>query len=538
MDREPIYLEKDDEITSVVDKLKASDGVDLDVVIPKDAIMLQSVINLKLLKRQAESLGKEVTIVTQDKVGTKLAQQIGIPVVAKEGQVPKEMNMTESEEPEYTEEDIQMKENEPAVTPVVSEKPAKEDISSDDSGEEPPKKPVGGKKNWFKKHWKGVLIAGGFGLLAILLLAYIYVPLANINIKLAAENKKIDITFKADKDASAVDTDEGVIPAKEIVEEIEKVETSKASGEKDVGEKATGTATIVNHEYSTDSFTLTAGSRIVTSGGLVYKTKTNVTVPKYTKIGATITDGKIDVQVEADQVGEKYNVTGGNMTIPGLMVSGVTAADVYAVGGSFTGGSSRKVKFVTANDIAAAKEAATTAAESELKSKINDSVKDSILLEGALETEEISSISSAAVGKEAEEFSYTVKLKGTALVITENDLKALAEDKFRQEIGDTKEIVEADSLISSTKLTDLDIGKGEFRATLAGEAYIATKIAEEEVKNAINGEAGSNAIEIIKEIEGVEEVEIRFFPKFYNRIPRINSHIYFKTEILKTQLEE
>lgn len=533
MDRKPIYLEKDDEITSVVDKLKGAEAVELDVVIPKEAIMLQSVINLKLLKRQAESLGKEVTIVTQDKVGTKLAQQVGIPVVTKEGQIPKEVNMAESDEPEYSDEDIQMKEVEKEKSEPVKEKKEKE--TDFDESSEPPSKPTKKKDSWFKSHKKGVFIGIGFFLLAGALGAYIYVPLANINIKLAAEKKSVDISFRASKDVSDVDSEKGIIPAKEVTEEIEKKENFKATGERDVGEKASGRAKVCNKEDS-DSFSLSAGTRIVDQAGLIYKTQANIQVP-----GASVSGGQIveacsaEVTVSADQVGDRYNKgqAGVSFSVPAL--SGAYRAESTS---TFTGGSSRKVKFVTAADIEKAKESIKGSAESELKSKINELVNESILLEGALETEEISATSSVVSGADAEEFTYTLKIKGLALVITENDLKALAESKFKQEIGETKEIVEADSLISSTKLTDFDFKKGEFRANLAGEAYIATKIVEDDIKNAINGESGSAAIDYLNEIEGVEEVEIKFFPRFYNRIPRVNSHIYIKTEILKTQSEE
>jgi len=366
--------------------------------------------------------------------------------------------------------------------------------------------------------------------------AYIFIPLANIDIKLAAEKKRLDVSFVADKKTNEVSAEEGIIPAREVTEEVEKSETFKATGEKEVGEKARGTITIINQNYSTSSFNLTSGTRVVTSSGLVYITRSNVSVPGYSKKpGQDLEPGRVDVQVEASQVGERYNVTGGTMTIPALLVSGVTSADIYATGGAFAGGSSRKVKFVTANDITAAKESTTKSAEDELKSKINEKIDRDILLEGAIKTEVLSAVTSANAGTETEEFRYSVKAKGIALVVAEESLKQLAEGKLKQEIGSTKEIVEADSLVSSTKLTDFSVEEGTFRATLLGEAYIATRIDEEELRNAINGDPEGVARGYLTQLEGVDAVEIKFFPSFHRRIPRINNNIYFKIEILKTQ---
>ncbi|MDD3679170.1 MAG: hypothetical protein PHT36_02930 [Patescibacteria group bacterium] len=530
MDREPIYLEKDDEITSVVDKLKSARGIILDIVIPKEAIMLQSVINLKLLKRQAEALGKEITIVTQDKVGTKLAEQIGIPVVAKEGQTPKEVSISESEKPEYSEEDIEM---------VEKEKPSEEESDSaikkvkDEPADENPKK---AKKSggWLKRHWRGALLAGGFGLIALAVAAYIFVPLANIQIRLAAENKKVDISFTADKTAESPDAAAGLIPAREIAEELEKTETIKATGEKDVGEKASGKVKICNKEDS-DSFTLAAGSRLLDSSNLVYKTQTNVLVPGASVSGGTaLEECSVEVLIKADLAGEKYNKSsvGVGFSLPAL--TGQYRAESTT---EISGGSSRKVKYVTAGDVASAKDSVAKAVESEIEGKINEGIQGEILLEGAMETKVLSSSSSVSVGSETEEFKYTVKAKSIALLISEENLKSLAEERLRQEIGSTKEIVEADSLITSTKLTKIDTELGKFEAVLAGEAYIATRIVEEDLRNSINGDPEAVAIDYLNQIEGIESVEIKFFPSFYKRVPRINSHIYFKTEISKTQTE-
>ncbi len=539
MDREPIYLEKDDEITSVVDKLKRTEGSSLDIVIPKESLMLQSVINLKLLKRQAESLGKEITIVTQDKVGTKLAEQIGIPVVAKEGQIPKEVSTEEGDKEDFSDSDIEMKEKAESSTgssstetrrsPGDAAKKSKEDVK-----EEPPSEPEK-KTGWFKKHRKGVLIAGGFGVLILMIIAYVYIPLANVDIRLAAERKQVDISFTADKRTNSVDEEEGVIPAEEVVEEVEKSETFKATGEKEVGERATGRVKVCNKQESS-SFTLSSGTRITDGSNLVYRTQANVQVPAASvKGGDTVEECSVEVSVTAEAVGSRYNKseTGVSFSIPAL--AGAYRAESTT---AFTGGSSKKVKFVTAADISKARESITKMAEDELKSKINNAIDRDILLEGAMSTESISASSSAESGSEVEEFRYTVKMKGTALTVTEDDLKTLAESRLKQEIGETKEIVETESLVSSTSLTNLNIEEGTFEAELSGEAYIATKIEEDEIRAAISGDPEAVALEYLSQIDGVDEVEINFFPSFYKRVPRINNHIYIKAEISKSQPEE
>lgn len=77
-----IYLEADEEITSVVEKMKRTKSPIIGIVAPRNAVLLQSVVNLKLLKRQAASLKKDIALVTADRIGQNLALRIGLTVYA------------------------------------------------------------------------------------------------------------------------------------------------------------------------------------------------------------------------------------------------------------------------------------------------------------------------------------------------------------------------------------------------------------------------------------------------------------------------
>lgn len=543
MERETLYLDNDEEITSVVDKLKSAESGSLDIVIPKDAMLLQSVINLKLLKKQAEGLSKDITIVTQDKVGKKLAEQIGIPVVTNPGDAPKEVKMTE-DEPQLSEKDIELKEGnvtevgdtfepivgqEGVVAPtaeVVKPKPAETAKTEESSGIKPPKE----KLSKLKK-LKRIGIIGGFVTLILLIAGYILVPLANVTIKLAAEKKKVDIAFIVDKNYTAVDTGALTIPGREISEDKETADKYPATGKKKVGEKATGTVTISN-KYSTTPQSIVAGTRVVTAAGLVFKTNTNVTAPGYTKPGADIIAGTATVEATANDVGDTYNVAHPtHFTIP--------AADptIYAdTTAAFTGGTSRDVTYVTQADINKAKEEAAKSAESELKRLVLEKTdRDERLLDKAVKVTQISAEPSVQVNGEAEEFTLTVKSNIKALVFKEEDLSKLAENSLAEQIGSTKEIVEKESLLSSTEFTDADFDKGIMHARLAGEAFIATKLEQDKIKVDLSGEGEKKALEYLKNIDGVDDAEIKFFPSFLKRVPRIKSHIYLKVSLSKVQ---
>lgn len=72
------YIEIDEEIISAVSRLRRSGDPENIFVFPKRSLILQSIINLKLLGREAEKLGKKVIVMTQDEQGMRLAEKAGL----------------------------------------------------------------------------------------------------------------------------------------------------------------------------------------------------------------------------------------------------------------------------------------------------------------------------------------------------------------------------------------------------------------------------------------------------------------------------
>jgi hypothetical protein len=73
-----LYIDVDEEITSIVDRLRKAQAPEIIVVAPKRALLIQSLVNLKLLKKEANRRKKRLIIVTQDRIGKKLIEKVGI----------------------------------------------------------------------------------------------------------------------------------------------------------------------------------------------------------------------------------------------------------------------------------------------------------------------------------------------------------------------------------------------------------------------------------------------------------------------------
>ncbi|MGH7237551.1 MAG: hypothetical protein ACREGF_03385, partial [Candidatus Saccharimonadales bacterium] len=76
--KDVIYLDVDDEITSIIDKVRSSKQKIVALVLPKRATMLQSSVNMKLLKRASDQAKKQLVLITTEASLLPLAGLVGL----------------------------------------------------------------------------------------------------------------------------------------------------------------------------------------------------------------------------------------------------------------------------------------------------------------------------------------------------------------------------------------------------------------------------------------------------------------------------
>jgi hypothetical protein len=80
--KDTIYIDIDDEITAVIDKVTASKERIVALVLPKRATVFQSIVNMKLLKRSAEDAKKHIVLITSESGLLPLAGAVGLYVAS------------------------------------------------------------------------------------------------------------------------------------------------------------------------------------------------------------------------------------------------------------------------------------------------------------------------------------------------------------------------------------------------------------------------------------------------------------------------
>ncbi len=535
-----IYLEVDEEITSVVDRIRKVKEKEVVLIIPKRAVVLTSVVNLKLLKRQAKLLEKEVSIVTTDRIGKNLAAQVGFPVYQKlEGKsinteaiprtkVPIEIDyrkrkiekpeelpseVVEYKEPENKEEPQEIIQEEREVIPfqsIKTEKRIKKSI-----------------KLSFRKN-KAVL---GFILFSFLIAFGVFLliyPKVTVLIKPKGDPLSSDLEISVATGVNEKNFEENIIPG-EIIEVIkESSQKFKATGKIDIGEKAKGTITISN-KYSTSPQTLVSGTRFKSSGGLIFRITNSVTIPGATVEGGDIVPGTTNASIIANQSGEKYNIPPSHFTI-----SSFAGTDKYEkiYGDSSvptTGGSTKVVTAVSENDITNAKKSLSTelfkVAEEELKNKDIGSKK---IFDQAIKKEIISAEPNPKLNELGEEFELKVKIKVWTIVFDENQLKDLASERLAKKVPKGRDLIDDGKSDLVCKLKKIDSKQMVLKVKITG--FVAKKLDQSLITENIKGKTKDEALNYLNTLPEIREAQVILWPNWFKKIPQNKKSI--KIQIL------
>src|ERR1035438_9385080 len=72
-----VYINLEDDVSKVLDRLRRHSSAQVVLVCPKRCLLFSDSINLRLLKKQADLIGKEVFILTMDERGQTYAKEAG-----------------------------------------------------------------------------------------------------------------------------------------------------------------------------------------------------------------------------------------------------------------------------------------------------------------------------------------------------------------------------------------------------------------------------------------------------------------------------
>lgn len=531
MNKDVIYIDVEDDITNIVSKIKDSKARIVALVPPKRVGILQSAVNMRLLNRAAENAEKRIVLITGDQALSGLAAAARIPVAKTLQSRPEiaEIPAIDVDDGDDVIDGSEIPVGELADKATPKARNKADDaidaaIAEDEKPTKPakPAKPAGKGKpkvpdfNVFRK--KLVLIGGGIVLFVLFMVwAIWFAPHATVVITAKTTTSTVDksVTLKQDGKVDA---------ANNIVKSLRQEQKKDISvdftptGKKKVGEKASGTMHLVRTSVSSLTLTIPAGTSF-SSGDYTF-----VSTEPASLSGTSIGPGGViqsvaTVKVQATQVGSEYNLSSRSYS---SNVSGFSAA-----GTAMSGGSSREVTVVSADDVAKAKVKLDAQKDASLQSAVKALFpSSSIVINESYQEARSNPTPSVAVDHEA---SGTVQLKTTVTAsmqgIDRSDMKQFLEDTLKKEIGSKKNQKIYNDGSNEVKFAQYSERNNAVQVRLTANAKIGPEIDEHKVKEQVKGRNYGDVQSSLESIEGVQDVDTKFSPFWVRTVPNNDKHI-------------
>lgn len=543
-----IYVDVDDEITTLIDKVTSTKEKIVALVLPKRATMLQSIVNMKLLKRSADGAGKKIVLITSESNIVPLAGAVGMHVaktLQSKPVVPTAPNATDSDKDDAVE-DVALDKTAPigklAGLPEEKDSETEEIQVPEEAGE--PKKPAktkGNRKlkvpNFNKFRTKLIL---GVLLLVLLISGYVFattvLPKAEISVTTDQSTFTKDIMLTGSPNVEGVEATEKIVPVK--TEELLKkdTETVAASGQKNVGEKATGKMALTNCIDEPGNKRIPSGTSFSRNGKTFVSTEAvTLEEARFAPGNRCVSDSE-DVAVIAAEGGESFNIEEGAYT--------ASIAGIQAYGSEMKGGTDEIIKVVSQADIDKARQ--------QLQNRTSEGTVEDLqaLLRGqgyvpfesTYKAGETESEVSVEAGTEADAVSVTSSTSYTMAGVLKSGVEQVIKEAATEDIDSQNQEILSTGIDGATIRVLSTQEDGTMNISLETIVVAGPKINADSLKQEILGKKRGETQKIIESRAGVESVEIEYSPFWVNATPKNESKVTIvfvdASEATQTQEED
>lgn len=540
--KDTIYVDVDDDITAVIDKVGAAKNKVVALVLPKRSAALQSIVNMRLLKRNADDAEKNVVLITSEQALLPLAGAAGIHV-AKNLQSRPEVPPApfEAKHPDAASEDLDApiddKEakldyhrsiGELAAAKTVEE-PETIALGDEEAAAEDEKKPVSSQPknkklkipNFEKFRLMVVLgILGFVGLIVFIILALFVLPKATITIQTESMPVSTSFTMTATDGAKTLDESKNLIPAASKTSDQTSSQQVPATGQQNNGQKASGTVTLTNCSSNGHSISVPAGTGL-SANGLTFITQEVATLPHSTPDCQSVNGfTSQDVKVIAQSAGAKYNISNTNFTVAG--VSGVTAS------GSTSGGTDSIVTIVSQQDLDTAKGKNTTQDTNNFTSQFEKQLSDQgfYVLIPTLKPADPVVTSTPSVGQPASTVNVNIKITYSVMVIQKSDLQKAVSDALNKQIDKTRQQLSNNDVLKGLTVSVQAQGSPTNATLSISEQTTAIPIIDQNgLKKQVSGQKAGDIKAAISSLPGVKNVDVKMSPFWVSKAPKSTGKI-------------
>ncbi len=545
--KETIYIDVDDEITGIIDKVRDSASSLIVAVLPKRATVLQSSVNMKLLKRSADEASKKLVLITNEASLLPLAALSGIYVASDLNSKPdipqmkdlkKSTNLSqenldnnvinlEQSNPDQVEQPIgqlaKLAASIPLEDDIIPDQVVNLDKTKDSTVSKKPKKDKSLKVPNFNRF--RVI----FFLVVILLLiigsglyyALAIMPKAVIDIKTNASNIPINTPITLSTTSSSVDLVSNTIPAKQMSYSKTYTATVPTTGQQNNGQIASGNISI--SLSCSNSSSLNPPVNIPSGTGISYNNLTYITQASISLDTATnnkkCTNSPVSVLVDAVSPGSSYNlVSGAVMQVAPFTYDSVsyTSSDFSVSSLGISGGTDSIVQVVAQADINSATaqlNVNNNSASNILEQQFTQANLDPLPV--TLTSSQPTVTDSAPVGATATSETVTEVITYNMYGVSKKDLVNILNSAISSQVSNSKQTI----LNNGFSNLSFNLGTSSTDLTLSTTAEVGPKINIKNLKKIIAGKKSGTVIADIKSNPNVTGVIMKLSPFWVTTVP-------------------
>lgn len=564
--KETVYVDVEDDITSIINKVEATKEKVVALVLPKRASALQSIVNMKLLKRSAKSAQKEVVLVTNEPSLFPLAGVTGLhvakdldskpiiptsPVIVDNSKtMPSDSEEILDSEPDVKDVKLDYHRSLGALAGAESEpeeetqsEPAKnieedEAIAIDGAADNEPKAKSSRAdlvKSKLDKRLKVpnferfrilfmLLAVGLVGLIVFIFLALKVLPKATILISTQSTKISADFSMTTDANAKPADLANNIIVPILKTSDQSATQQVQATGQQNNGLKAKGSVTLSSQICGSikPAADLPAGSG-VTSNGLVYITSSNTRFSSSGQVnGNCLTyQSTTATEIIAQSGGTKYN---GATSFAAAGRSDVTGTASTAT----SGGTDAITTVLSQNDIDGAKSSLTSAETDKFGKDFQSQLSAGgfYVIAQTYKLGDVQVSSSPAVGTATSTATLSFKISHSILVLKTDDFKKIITAELQKQIDSSKQKVSDNNVLGNVQTTVQSQGSPTSTTiSVVAQATAVPVIDQSAVKKMVAGQKSGNIKDMISGWPGVKNVDVKLSPFWVSKSPTQTSKI-------------
>lgn len=545
--KDVIYVDVDDEITSIIDKVESSKQKVVALVLPKRMASLQSIVNMRLLKRSAGHGGKSVVLITSESALLPLAGAAGIHV-AKNLQslpaVPDSPLVGTAHHHEPDEEEVQLPESEAGDNEDLQKSDLHKPIGALATAHEEPEQidldndttPSAASGESLKKGHKNksklakvpnisrmrLFIFGGLGALILLILLFVLASTAftkaTITVTTTSTPVSLNTNLTASGGAKTLDVAGKVIPSVLKTSNQTATQQATATGTKNLGDKAGGSVSMTAQKCSGNPFVapddVPAGTG-VSSGGLGFITQSSVSFHGTGVSGNCFTyAGNASVNITAQSPGAKYNLQNATFTVPGR-------SDVSA-SGSASGGSDNNVTVLQQSDVdaAAAKVGSSNAAGFEQNFQNQLASQGYYVFTTTMQAATPATTANPAVGQQATTAQVTITITYSVLAVQKSDLTTFVTDALNKQIDQKKEKISDSDVLNGLTIAIQNQNQADATLVLSKNTTAVPILDAQSIKSFAAGKKSGDIQTYINTYPGVKNVDVSYSPFWISKAPK------------------